>query len=102
MNKKLEKLYENPLKQKKSLKFVFLIYIRYHFILMKLKFLFFCTFFLYLSSQHAHAYLDPGSGSLLVQAIIAAIAGISTTVALYWKKLKNFLKKIITAKNKKK
>jgi len=29
-------------------------------------------------------YLDPGTGSLILQAIIAAIAGVSVAAKLYW------------------
>ncbi len=30
------------------------------------------------------AYLDPGSGSAIVSAIIAAIAAVGVTIKLYW------------------
>jgi len=36
----------------------------------------------------AYAYLDPGSGSIIAQAIIAALVGVGITVKLYWVKLK--------------
>jgi hypothetical protein len=34
------------------------------------------------------AYLDPGSGSFLIQLIIAGIVGAGFIVKVYWKKLK--------------
>jgi hypothetical protein len=37
------------------------------------------------------AYIDPGTGSVLVQALIAAIAGIAVTTRLYWERIKVFL-----------
>lgn len=37
------------------------------------------------------AYLDPGSGSFLVQALIAMFAGIVVTLRLYWAKIANLL-----------
>ncbi len=37
------------------------------------------------------AYLDPGSGSFVVQALIAALAGIGVTARLYWTKIKSML-----------
>jgi hypothetical protein len=37
------------------------------------------------------AYLDPGSGSFLIQAVIASIAGAAVTLRLYWGKIKSFL-----------
>ena len=42
-------------------------------------------------------YLDPGSGSFLIQLLIAAIAGLSIAIGANWSKLKRFL-----SKNKKK
>lgn len=34
-------------------------------------------------------YLDPGSGSLLVQLLLAAALGIGVAVRIYWNKLKS-------------
>ena len=36
----------------------------------------------------AHAYLDPGTGSMLIQGIIGAIAAVGVTLKLYWHKIK--------------
>ena len=38
----------------------------------------------------ASAYLDPGTGSLLVQVIIAAFATILITIKMFWGKIKNY------------
>ena len=46
----------------------------------------------------AHAYLDPGTGSLIVQGVLGAIAGATITIGLYWARLKNFFFKKNTAK----
>ena len=35
----------------------------------------------------AHAYIDPGTGSALIQGVIAGIAAIGVTVKLYWHRL---------------
>ena len=37
------------------------------------------------------AYLDPGSGSFILQALIATLAGILVAVNIYWQKIKRFL-----------
>ena len=37
------------------------------------------------------AYIDPGTGSFLIQALIAALAGIGITGRLYWTKIKSML-----------
>lgn len=54
---------------------------------MRLKFLFF-IFFLFPSP--AWAYLDPGTLSVVVSAILAAFAAIVATFKLWWYKLKSF------------
>ena len=56
------------------------------------------TYFFFLSTE-AHAYLDPGTGSIIIQAILGGVAAFFTTIAIYWEKVKNFLKKY-TKKNK--
>ena len=51
-----------------------------------------------LFSTKSFAYIDPGSGSILLQAIIAAIAGAGTALSIYWKKIKLFFTKIFKKK----
>jgi hypothetical protein len=36
----------------------------------------------------AYAYLDPGSGSVIIQAIIGALVGVGITLKVYWMKIK--------------
>jgi hypothetical protein len=38
-------------------------------------------------------YLDPGAGSIIVQAVIAVVIGVSATVRLYWHRISGFLGK---------
>jgi hypothetical protein len=45
---------------------------------------------LLVSTADAHAYLDPGTGSILLQGLIAGIAAASVVVGGYWSKLKSF------------
>lgn len=40
--------------------------------------------------ENAYAYLDPGSGSMIIQAILAGIAAAFSGIYVYWSKLKNF------------
>jgi hypothetical protein len=35
----------------------------------------------------AHAYLDPGSGSMLMQLILGGVAGAVVLLRMYWRKL---------------
>lgn len=39
----------------------------------------------------AHAYLDPGTGSMILQGLIGAVVGGLIALKLYWARLKNFL-----------
>jgi len=39
----------------------------------------------------AYAYLDPGTGSIILQALIAGVAGSLFVVKAYWYKLRGFL-----------
>jgi len=54
----------------------------------------------FLMPAHAYAYLDPGTGSIILQAIAVALAAIATTTSYYWEKVKGLYIKIF--KNKKK
>ncbi len=47
-------------------------------------------FTLLFAAQPAHAYLDPGTGSIILQGLIAAVAAVAVTGKLYWEKLKGF------------
>ncbi len=38
----------------------------------------------------AQAYIDPGSGSMFLQLLLAAIAGGLWTLKIYWRRLKSF------------
>jgi hypothetical protein len=40
------------------------------------------------------AYLDPGSGSVLLQLLLAAILGAGFVVKVYWNKIKTFFRRI--------
>lgn len=48
----------------------------------------------------AHAYLDPGTGSIILQAILGFIAATIATASFYWNKLKLFLTKLFKKNNK--
>jgi hypothetical protein len=38
------------------------------------------------------AYLDPGSGSMILQVIAGGLAAVAVTAKLYWRKLLRFLR----------
>jgi hypothetical protein len=39
------------------------------------------------------AYLDPGSGSFILQVVIASLVGIGFTIRAYWGKITKFFRK---------
>jgi len=46
---------------------------------------------LLLSPTTAHAYLDPGTGSYMVQMLIAGVLGAAFAVKMYWLRIKRFI-----------
>ena len=63
-----------------------------------MKIVFKIIFLLICFSNHAHAYIDPGTGGILLQFIIAIIAGIAS----FWLIIKNKIISFFKKKNKKK
>ena len=49
----------------------------------------FVTFF----NNIAFAYLDPGTGSIILQLILGAAAAVATYCSMYWQKIKEFFNK---------
>jgi len=41
--------------------------------------------------QPAHAYIDPGTAGLLLQAIIGGVVGALFTIRIYWQKIKTLI-----------
>ncbi|MDH5776406.1 MAG: hypothetical protein OEZ57_16005 [Nitrospirota bacterium] len=54
--------------------------------------IFFCFVFwmTFTSFNEAWAYLDPGTGSMVLQLLLGGVAGAVVVVKLYWEKVKNF------------
>ena len=68
---------------------------------MSLKKIFCCTLYLILLSNPAYAYLDPGTGSMILNLIVGAAAGAITFASVFWQKIKNFFKKVFKKETKK-
>ena len=47
--------------------------------------------FMLFYSNNVFAYLDPGTGSMILQSILAAFLFIGTGIGIFWKKIKDFL-----------
>ena len=48
--------------------------------------------------QSAQAYLDPGTGSYILQVLLAALLGIGLMLKLYWTKVMGIVKRLFTEK----
>ena len=55
---------------------------------------------LMLSIKPAYAYLDPGTGSMMVQAVLAVIAAVSVSVGIFWNRIKMFFGRIFGEKKR--
>ena len=51
------------------------------------------AFIAIVSSKEAFAYLDPGSGSYMIQILIGLFLGGFFTLKLYWRRLRAFFSK---------
>jgi hypothetical protein len=49
-----------------------------------------------LVSNFSYAYLDPGSGSIIIQALIGAAASAIFFIKFFWFKIKKFFKKFFS------
>ena len=47
----------------------------------------------------AYAYIDPGTGSMIVQAVIAAIAAVSVSIGIFRRRLVSFFGRIFGRKS---
>ena len=65
-----------------------------------MKILFFSISLYLLSISGSYAYIDPGTGSIILQAILAFIAAIAATASFYWNKIKFFIKNKFKKKDK--
>jgi hypothetical protein len=50
--------------------------------------------------SNAQAYLDPGTGSIILQAILGFVAATAATISIYWAKFKSIINKIFKKETK--
>lgn len=62
---------------------------------------FFTILFCLVFPQRADAYLDPGTGSYLLQIMVAALFGGLFLVKTWWTQIKHFIQKIFGRKEEK-
>jgi len=54
----------------------------------------------FLTPQAAQAYLDPGTGSYLIQIAIGVVAGALFALKIYWSRAKGFVRSVVQRNNK--
>jgi len=55
---------------------------------------------LFSSERHAYAYLDPGSGSYLLQILMAGLLAASLTIKMFWRNIKDFISRLLHKRKK--
>ena len=45
---------------------------------------------LVISERQLFAYVDPGSGSMLLQLLLGGVAGVAVAVRMYWHRVRSF------------
>ena len=46
---------------------------------------------IFISARNAYAYIDPGTGSYLIQILLAVLVGSAFAVKMFWHNIKAFL-----------
>ena len=72
-----------------------LIYVKFLMILLKLFILFYLIY-----PRKVHAYIDPGTGSIMVQVLIGVLFGVLFTLKTFWKRITIFFKGLFSARSK--
>lgn len=67
------------------------------YIMNKIIILFFTTILITFPTM-AFAYLDPGTGSIILQAILGFIAAAVASISIYWTKFKSLISKLFNKK----
>ncbi len=47
------------------------------------------------SEKSAYAYIDPGTGSMILQAVLAAIVGSAVAIKIFWRKIKSLYLRLV-------
>jgi len=53
-----------------------------------------------MSKFPVQAYIDPGTGSFLIQIVIAGLAGVGFAVKIFWTHIRHFLSKLVLRRQK--
>lgn len=68
---------------------------------MKYNIIILALIFFLVSTRSAHAYLDPGTGSFILQVVAAGALGGLFAVKTFWRQIIDFFQRIFSKKTKK-
>jgi len=57
---------------------------------------------LILAPSNAYAYIDPGTGSYILQIVLAALLGALFALKMFWRNVKDFLSGLLPGRQKRK
>ena len=60
----------------------------------ELAFILMSIFWVLIFVNQSYAYIDPGTGSMLVQAVLAAVAVASVSIGIFWRRIRSFLDRL--------
>ena len=63
-----------------------------------LKYVIAIVFVTMISVKPAHAYIDAGTGSLIAQALLGGVVGLSAFMKIYWLQIKHFFSNLFSRK----
>ncbi|MDX2199517.1 MAG: hypothetical protein SF069_11175 [Phycisphaerae bacterium] len=64
-----------------------------------MQFLLLASAMLFLLAEPSHAYLDPGTGSLILQMIVAGALTAWASIRMFWSRIKEFFQRLSGAKS---
>jgi hypothetical protein len=50
--------------------------------------------------ERAYAYIDPGTGSMMIQALLALIATVSVSIGIFWRRIRSFFVRLLGREKK--
>ena len=56
--------------------------------------------FYFLMTRTAHAYLDPGTGSYIIQIVLAALLGALFSLRIFWSRMGRFFNRLFSRDNR--
>ena len=59
----------------------------------------FCSVSIFVLPKDGYGYLDPGAGSYVLQVLAAALLGTLFSLRIYWKRIKDFIKRTFGKKS---